>query len=90
MDDARERVYKRTYTSLKMHGLRNGGLLRRRELPALNMPTTPEVLDDVLNALQSEGQLFVQRDQDGDVVYDLLPFLEHALAESALDLPVRL
>jgi len=85
-----EIVYKRTYTSLRIHAFRNHGFLSARSLQTLNLPTTPEVLANVLAELEVDGLLKILEQQDGDIVYDLLPFLEKAVSESLLDMPTRL
>jgi hypothetical protein len=87
---AEDIVYKRTYTALRIHAFRQQGYLSVRALHELNMPTTPEVLADVLTRLQAENLLIVRRNADGiDVGYDFLPFLEKAVQESQLDMDTR-
>lgn len=83
------RVYKRTYTSLRIHAFRRNGYLSMRDLRTLNLPTTPEVLDDVLLHLQAERRLRVLERENGDIVYDFLPFLEESVEESVLDMATR-
>ncbi len=84
-----DRVYKRTYTSLRIHALRNNGYLSSSKLRSLNLPTTAEVLEDVLLHLQAERKLRVLEQEDGEWMYDFLPFLEEAVEESVLDMPTR-
>ena len=84
-----ERVYKRTYTSLRIHAFRHDGLLSSKDLRRLNLPTTPEILEDVLLHLQAEGKLRVITPERGGIVYDFLPFLEEAVEESVLDMATR-
>lgn len=86
----RDRVYKRTYTSLKIHALRHHGYLSETDLRTLNLPTTSEVLEDVLLHLQAEQRLRVIKQRDGELIYDFLPFLEEAVEESVLDMATRM
>lgn len=88
--DTEDRVYKRTYTSLKIHALRNNGYLAAEELPSLNLPTTPEVLDEVLHDLESDRLMYVLKNERGNIIYDFLPFIEHTVGESMLDMPTRM
>ncbi len=89
MDKDRERVYKRTYVSLKIHALRNNGFLTEQDFKTLHLPTTPDVLEDVLAHLQVEKQLRVVQ-QDGELLYDFLGLLEQASRESVLDMATRM
>ncbi len=85
-----DRAHKRTYTSLRIHALRHNGFLKASEMDSLNMPTTPEILDEVLLYLQAERKIRVSHLENGDTLYDFLPFLEEAIEESVLDMPTRL
>lgn len=85
-----DRVHKRTYTSLRIHALRQNGYLSSQDLRTLNIPTTPEVLEEVLIHLQDENKLKVIEQEDGELLFDFLPFLEEAVEESVLDMPTRL
>ncbi|MBD3308647.1 protein kinase [candidate division KSB3 bacterium] len=85
-----DRVYKRTYTSLRIHALRNNGCLSSSDLQSLNLPTTPEVLEDILLLLQSAGKLRAVPQRDGEILYDFLPFLEQSVEESVLDMATRM
>jgi len=82
-------VYKRTYTSLRIHAFRNNGYLSARDLRALKLPTTLEVLEDVLLQLQAEGLLNATITDEGETIYDFLPFLEKAVEDSVLDMATR-
>jgi predicted Ser/Thr protein kinase len=82
-------VYKRTYSSLRIHAFRNNGYLAARDLKTLNLPTTPEVLEDVLLHLQAECLLKVIITEKGETIYDFLPLLEKTVEESVLDAATR-
>ncbi|PIE33613.1 hypothetical protein CSA56_10885 [candidate division KSB3 bacterium] len=90
MNRDRERIYKHTYVSLKIHALRHNGFLTQQDFTTLNLPTTPDVLEDVLAQLQVENQLKLIQQQDGEWLYDFLGFLEQASSESALDMAMRM
>ncbi|MCP4401628.1 MAG: serine/threonine protein kinase [bacterium] len=90
MDEGRKRIYKRTYTSLKIHALRHHGSMSERDLVNANLPTRPEVLKDVLLDLQTKGLLKIVQFHTGEMVYDFLPFLERSAEESVLDLAFRM
>ncbi len=85
-----DRAHKRTYTSLKIHAFRSNGYLSALDLETLNLPTTPEVLEDVLVHLQDESKLCVIEQEDGEMLYDFLPFLEESVEESVQDMTTRL
>lgn len=83
-------MYKRTYLALRIHAFRNNGYLSARELQTLNLPTTPEVLEDVLVRLQAGNLLKVNINLAGaEISYDFLPFLEKTVEESRLDMDTR-
>lgn len=85
----RDIVYKRTYTSLKIHAFRNNGYLSAQELKTLNLPTTAEVLENALVQLQAERLLNVIVTDEGETIYDFLAFLEKTVKESVLDMGTR-
>ena len=84
-----DRVYKRICTSLRIHAFRHNGYLSARELRTLNLPATPEALEDALLQLQAERKVSVSERDDGEVIYDFLPFLEALIEESVLDMATR-
>lgn len=55
----------------------------------MNLPTTPEVLEDILLHLQAERRLRVFERENGEIVYDFLPFLEESVEQSVLDMATR-
>ena len=86
----RERIYRRTYTSLRIHAIRHYGYMSEQDLAAANLPTRPDVLEDVLVKLQTDGLLKISQDKKRGVLYDFLPFLERSAEESVLDLAFRM
>ncbi len=83
------RIYKRTCTSLRIHAFRHNGYLSAQDFSTLNLPTTPEMLEYVLLQLQAERKVSVYERDDGEVIYDFLPFLEESVEESLLDMTTR-
>ena len=83
-------VYKRTYMALRIHAFRNNGYLTDQELETLHLPTTPDVLADVLAQLQADDLVKVNINLAAEnITYDFLPLLEKAVAESLLDIDTR-
>jgi serine/threonine protein kinase len=85
----RDRVYKRTCTSLRIHAFRQNGYLAARDFGTLNLPTTPEILEEVLGQLQTDDLVKVVTNQAGERIYDFLALLEQSVQESVLDVDTR-
>ncbi|GAK58057.1 serine/threonine protein kinase [Candidatus Vecturithrix granuli] len=84
-----DRVYKRICTSLRIHAFRHNGYLSARDFRTLKLPATPEALEDVLLQLQAERKVSVYERDNGEMIYDFLPFLEESVEESVLDMATR-
>ena len=90
MEMEEERVYKRTYTALRIHAFRQHGYIAGQDFARLNLPTRPDILDEVLKRLESEGKLHVNAQATGGVMYDFLPFLEETVADNVLDMNLKM